>query len=246
MSGSLRRSRPALSDFVRAWLHSLRKKEHFVIPNPRCLRVRDLLFARTPQKKQIPHPVQKPNGIRNDIFFQFFHSLLDFIRALLTGSRRAVMRRLASLGGTCPRSLVPELFLAPHGGTNLLQVIIVARRSRTRLTGHPRAHPISRLVQRGERSATQIVINERSRERVARTHSVGHHHTTARMLASLTPTDQQPPLGPARHADELQTIGVPEPTRRSFVILKLVPQKFCDDGQLVLIQLQDIRERHGL
>ena len=49
-----------------------RKKEHFVFPNPRCLRVRDLLFARTPKKKQIPHPVQKPNGIRNDIFFSVF------------------------------------------------------------------------------------------------------------------------------------------------------------------------------
>jgi hypothetical protein len=35
------------------------------------LRVRDLLFARKPRKKQIPHPVQKPNGVRNDIFLSF-------------------------------------------------------------------------------------------------------------------------------------------------------------------------------
>jgi hypothetical protein len=31
----------------------------------------DLLFARKPRKKQIPHPVQKPNGVRNDIFLSF-------------------------------------------------------------------------------------------------------------------------------------------------------------------------------
>jgi hypothetical protein len=40
------------------------------------LRVRDLLFARKPRKKQIPHPVQKPNGVRNDIFLSFFRRLL--------------------------------------------------------------------------------------------------------------------------------------------------------------------------
>ena len=36
-----------------------------------CLRVRDLLFARKERKKQIPHPVRKPNGVRNDMFFGF-------------------------------------------------------------------------------------------------------------------------------------------------------------------------------
>jgi hypothetical protein len=47
------------------------QKVGFVIPNPRRLRVRDLLLARKPRKKQIPHPVQKPNGVRNDIFLSF-------------------------------------------------------------------------------------------------------------------------------------------------------------------------------
>ena len=28
-------------------------------------------FVRRPRKKQIPHPVQKPNGVRNDIFLSF-------------------------------------------------------------------------------------------------------------------------------------------------------------------------------
>jgi hypothetical protein len=46
------------------------EKVGFVIPNPRRLLV-DLLFARKPTKKQIPHPVQKPNGVRNDIFLSF-------------------------------------------------------------------------------------------------------------------------------------------------------------------------------
>ena len=46
-------------------------KGAFVIPNPCRLQVRDLLFARKPRKKQIPHPVQKPNGVRNDIFSSF-------------------------------------------------------------------------------------------------------------------------------------------------------------------------------
>src|SRR5271166_3221560 len=48
------------------------EKVGFVIPNPRRLPARDLLFARKPRKKQIPHPVQKPNGVRNDIFLSFF------------------------------------------------------------------------------------------------------------------------------------------------------------------------------
>jgi hypothetical protein len=52
------------------------EKVGFVIPNPRRLRVRDLLFARKPRKKRIPHPVQKPNGVRNDIFLSFFRWLL--------------------------------------------------------------------------------------------------------------------------------------------------------------------------
>jgi len=47
------------------------QKVGFVIPNPRRLRVRDLLFARKPRKKQIPHPVQKPNGVRNNMFLSF-------------------------------------------------------------------------------------------------------------------------------------------------------------------------------
>src|SRR6202040_1277323 len=47
------------------------EKGAFVLPNPCRLRVRDLLFARRPRKKQIPHPVQKPNGVRNDIFSGF-------------------------------------------------------------------------------------------------------------------------------------------------------------------------------
>jgi hypothetical protein len=34
------------------------------------------LFTRKPRKKQIPNPVQKPNGVRYDIFFEFFRSLL--------------------------------------------------------------------------------------------------------------------------------------------------------------------------
>jgi hypothetical protein len=55
----------------RARLHRLREKGAPVIPNPRCLRVRDLLFAKKPREKQIPHPVQKPNGFRNDIFRVF-------------------------------------------------------------------------------------------------------------------------------------------------------------------------------
>jgi hypothetical protein len=47
------------------------EKVGFVIPNPRRLLVRDLLFARKPTKKQIPHPVQKRNGVRNDVFLSF-------------------------------------------------------------------------------------------------------------------------------------------------------------------------------
>jgi hypothetical protein len=35
------------------------EKVGFVIPNQRRLRVRDLLFARKPRRKQIPHSVQK-------------------------------------------------------------------------------------------------------------------------------------------------------------------------------------------
>jgi len=31
----------------------------------------DLLFARKERKKQIPHPVRKPNGVRNDMFLVF-------------------------------------------------------------------------------------------------------------------------------------------------------------------------------
>jgi hypothetical protein len=52
-------------------LRQAAEKVGFVIPNPRRLLVRDLLFARKPTKKQIPHPVQKPNGVRNDIFLSF-------------------------------------------------------------------------------------------------------------------------------------------------------------------------------
>jgi hypothetical protein len=48
------------------------EKVGFVIPNPRRLLARDLLFARKPGQEQIPNPVQKPNGIRNDIFLIFF------------------------------------------------------------------------------------------------------------------------------------------------------------------------------
>jgi hypothetical protein len=46
-----------LGFFVRARLEQLAAKCAFVIPNPRRLRVRDLLFARKPRKKQIPHLV---------------------------------------------------------------------------------------------------------------------------------------------------------------------------------------------
>jgi len=54
------------------------EKVGFVIPNPRRLRVRDLLFARKPRKKQIPHPVQKPSfstSVQIDRFRRGVHVL---------------------------------------------------------------------------------------------------------------------------------------------------------------------------
>ena len=56
------------------------------------MRVRDLLFARKPRKKEIPNPVQKPNGVRNDIFcinggFDFFQAALTRVDTLRFASR---------------------------------------------------------------------------------------------------------------------------------------------------------------
>jgi hypothetical protein len=48
-------------------------KAAFVIPNPRRLRVRDLVFAKWTRKKQIPHPVKNQTGFGNDIFSLFPH-----------------------------------------------------------------------------------------------------------------------------------------------------------------------------
>ncbi len=45
----------------------------FVIPNPRRLRVRDLLSAKKGKGKADSSPRQKPNGVRNDIFSLFPH-----------------------------------------------------------------------------------------------------------------------------------------------------------------------------
>ena len=48
-----------------------RKKEHFVIPNPRCLRVRDLLFARRPRKSRFLTPFKNRTGFGMTYFFSF-------------------------------------------------------------------------------------------------------------------------------------------------------------------------------
>jgi hypothetical protein len=49
------------------------EKAAFVIPNPRRLRVRDLLFAKRPRKKQIPHPVKNQTGFEMTYFLFFPH-----------------------------------------------------------------------------------------------------------------------------------------------------------------------------
>jgi hypothetical protein len=46
----------------------------FVIPNPRRLRVKDLLFAKRPRKKQIPHLVKNQTGF-GMTYFHFFRAL---------------------------------------------------------------------------------------------------------------------------------------------------------------------------
>jgi hypothetical protein len=52
------------------------EKAAFVIPNPRRLRVRDLLFAKRPRKKQIPHPVKNQTGF-GMTYFHFFRTLFS-------------------------------------------------------------------------------------------------------------------------------------------------------------------------
>jgi hypothetical protein len=50
------------------------EKAALVIPKPASLRVRDLLFAKRPRKKQIPHPVKNQTGFGTTCF-HFFRSL---------------------------------------------------------------------------------------------------------------------------------------------------------------------------
>src|SRR5580704_12815296 len=66
------------------------------------------------------------------------------------------------------------------------------------------------------------------------------------MLTDLAPIDQQTAFRAARYADELQTIGVSQPTRCPFVILERMPQKLHDNRQFLLIELHNIGELHGL
>jgi hypothetical protein len=47
------------------------EKGAVVIPNPRPLRVRDLQFASTLGKKQMPHPVKTERGSERHVF-EFF------------------------------------------------------------------------------------------------------------------------------------------------------------------------------
>jgi hypothetical protein len=55
----------------------------FVIPNPRRLRVRDLLFARKPRKKQIPNPVKNRTGF-GMTYFNFIRTLLGHFTSTFT------------------------------------------------------------------------------------------------------------------------------------------------------------------
>src|SRR3984957_9951838 len=66
------------------------------------------------------------------------------------------------------------------------------------------------------------------------------------MLTDFASIDEQTPFRAARYADELQTIGVSQPTRCPFVILERMPEKLHDDRQFLLIELHNIRELHGL
>jgi hypothetical protein len=47
-------------------------KRHICRPEPVTFAGEDLLAARKPKEKQIPHAVQKPNGVRNDTPPEFF------------------------------------------------------------------------------------------------------------------------------------------------------------------------------
>ena len=67
---------PDDSKGIHPFLYQAAEKVGFVIPNQRRLRVRDLLFARKHKEKADSSPVQKPNGVRNDIFLTFFRRLL--------------------------------------------------------------------------------------------------------------------------------------------------------------------------
>jgi hypothetical protein len=55
--------RPELSPGKFSAAKQAAAKQTLVIPNPRCLRVKDLRFARKPGKNLIPHAMQKAKGI---------------------------------------------------------------------------------------------------------------------------------------------------------------------------------------
>ena len=61
-------------------------------PEPVSFAGEGFAVVRKSMKKQIPHPVQKPNGVRNDIFSSFSAGLLGFQRQERRVRRRTRLR----------------------------------------------------------------------------------------------------------------------------------------------------------